>query len=394
MLAVSGAFALSPEQAVDLALRRPEIVRQIQARVELARADLIEARTWPNPELRVEREAPDSPADGPSETGIVLAQQFQLGGRRRLAREAGELGLAAAQSAAMVSRAEVRASVLDRYYTLLAAERTVVDLALYRDELTRLARIAGRRQAEGDLSGYESRRIAQLVRSTQVRLAIAQAEAATVRAELAGWITQEVPPLADHAALAPPSPAPMAELEARLGLGVGFQALARERDAAAASARAARRPMLPVTVGLGQKRFGSVTDGVAADDALVLEFSVPLPLFDRNQAAVARTAALAAEADARHAEASFAASAHLQALWRQADLLSRASHDLREDGIAQAAELSRIALLSFEAGEMDLLGLIDALDTDLQVRERAVDLELRARLATIQLDRLTQGDMP
>ena len=107
-LALPG-WALSPEQAVERALARPDIELGLRADLDLARADLVQARTWANPQLELGYEAPDSPADGPDETSVLLTQEVQLGGRRRLERIAAETGIDAAQAGA-ASAAKPRAS--------------------------------------------------------------------------------------------------------------------------------------------------------------------------------------------------------------------------------------------------------------------------------------------
>jgi cobalt-zinc-cadmium efflux system outer membrane protein len=382
--------ALSPEQAVQRALARPDLELALRAGVDLARADLIEARTRANPELRLNHESPDSPADGPDETSVLLSQAFELGGRRRLQQLAAQSGIDAAQAGAAATRAALRAEVLERYYTALAGERRVADIGAHAERLSRLVVVADRRRAAGDLSGFESRRIAQLAGSARAHLALARGEVELARGQLSGLIAAPVPDLTPDAALVPLPPQPLATLVERLDASADVLALQRRREAAAANLRAASRAAVPVTVAIGQKRIDSGTG--ASDGALLLELSVPLPLFDRNQAATARAAAQAADADARHAQARTQASARLQALWQQADTLATLAARLRRDEIPQAAELTRIALLSFEAGELDLVGLIDALDADLDARERVLDLELRARRARIELDHLTQGD--
>jgi cobalt-zinc-cadmium efflux system outer membrane protein len=383
---------LSPEQAVERALARPDIELGLRADLDLARADLVQARTWANPQLELGYEAPDSPADGPDETSVLLTQDVQLGGRRRLERIAAETGIDAAQAGAASARAALRAEVLARYYETLAGERIVADLEAHIGHLSRLAAVADRRRAVGDLSGYESRRIARLAQAAQTRLAIAQGEAELARGALSGLIAEPVPGLPAEQALAPPPPAPLDTLASRLDAASHIQALHLRREAAAAGLRAAGRPAIPVTFGVGQKRFdgGSGPDS----DAILLEVGVPLPLFDRNQAAVARAAAQTSVAEARYGQARAVAAARLQALWQQTDALTAAASRMRSDDLPQAAELTRIALVSFEAGELDLVGLVDALDADLEAREHVLDLELRARRAAIELDHLTEGAPP
>jgi len=384
--------ALTPEQAVERALSRPDIQLALQSGIDLAHAELVQARTWANPVLRVSHEDPRSPTDAPDETSVMLSQEFQMGGRRRLQRVAAELGIGTAQANAEALRAALRADVLEHYYTALAGERRVAGIGAHIERLGRLAEVADRRRDAGDLSGYESRRIGQLVQAAMARLAIAEAELEDARGGLSGLIGGQVPVLHPAASLAPPPPPPLATLAARLDDAAELRALDRRRQAAAAALRAAPRPALPVTVAMGHKRTGAGES--AANDALMLEVSVPLPLWDRNQAGVARAAAEAADADARLALRRASAEARMVATSQQADSLTALAARLRRDEIAPASELTRIALLSFEAGELELVGLIDALEADLAARERVLDLELRARRATIELEHLSQGDTP
>lgn len=385
-------MALTPEQAVDYALARDDIRLALASEVDLARAELIQARTWANPVLVVSHEDPRSPADGPDETSLLLSQEFQFGGRRRLERIAAELGIEAAQSNAEALRAALRADVMERYYSLLAGERSLAGIGAHAERLRRLVGVADRRRDAGDLSGYESRRIAQLARAAEVRLAVVRAEAEGTRAGLSGLIAAPVPVLDPTLPLAPPQPPPLAPLSGGLDDTAELRALDRRRTAASAALRAAARPALPITVGVGQKRFGD--SAAAGDDVLLLEVTVPLPLWDRNQAGVARAAARAADSESRHALKRASAHARLLAVWQQADSLSALAVRMRRDEIPQASELTRIALLSFEAGELELVGLIDALDADLAARERLLDLELRARRAAIELEHLTLGATP
>ncbi|HRQ66199.1 MAG TPA: TolC family protein [Xanthomonadaceae bacterium] len=392
-LLAGSASALSPEEAVRLALSRPENTVSMEAAVDLAHADLLEARAWPNPELRVGREDPRGADREPGETSVMLAQTLELGGRRGLTRATRELEVAAARARAEVARNELRADVLQGYYAVLAEERRVGALMAHGADLARLSRIAEKRRAAGDLSGYAQRRIAQLERSATSRLEIARGEAATQRAALQALIGQPVPPLGDVHPLAPPDPPPHQQLGESLERSALLRALSGQRDAAVAGERAARRPALPVTFGVGRKRFGGGPGG-RTDDALLLELSVPLPVFERNRAGIARNTVLAADAEARYLRTRTEVAARIEAAWQQASGLTRAARTLREQDLPESAELVRIALLSFDAGELDLPGLIDALDARLAAHEQLLDTEWRARRASIELEQLTSGDMP
>lgn len=384
----AAADTLSPGDAVRLALARPDVRQERLAVIGLAASDRLQARAWGNPELRLEREDPDSLANGTTETSVRLSQEFEVGRRRALAREAADLGLEAAQLGADAAQQVLRSEVLDRYYTLLAHQRLWDAWQQHSAALERLLLIAIRRQEAGDLSGFERRRIAQLERLAQSRLAEQDAEVRSAQTLLAASTGVPDPTPAEDLRLAPPAPARLERLHAMVSGSTQLAALERSASAAEGAARSARSPMIPITIGIGQKRFEG------GGDALLLDFAVPLPLFDRNQADITRTRALAEQARARHDRARIEAAAELTAAWFEADRLATAVAALREEGLPQAAQITRIATTSFEAGELDLVGLIDAFDSEIEAMEHTINLELRARRAALRLDRLTQGETP
>lgn len=383
--------AFSAEDAVRAALLRPEIVQSLEAEIRLAQSEWIAARTWPNPTLQVERERPGETLGTPTETSVTLAQEFDFSGRRGLQRRAGELGVAAARHNVARARRELRAEVLRRYYAALAADTRVQLRARWAEGLTELARIAARRREAGDLSGYESRRIAQTAELAAARTTEAEAEREATRERLAGLVGERARESSMRLStdLLPESLPPLEALLAALERTPELAALDAERTAAAAAARAAARLPLPVTLGVGQKRIETATGD---DDALLLEASIPLPLFDRNQAPIARTRAAAARAEGRYLLAVRDAEARLRALWGETSRLANAARRLNATTLAEAEELVRIARASFEAGELELAGLLDAYDAALDAREQVLELQQRARLALIELEQLTTGD--
>ena len=154
--------SLTADQAVQLATSQPHVRDALEAGVERARSDVLAARTWENPTLELEQEREDSAAGAPArETSVLLSQPLELGGRRGLRRDAAEQGVMAAEVAADHERARLRADVLREYYAAVAAERRGRSQQRMAQGLEALATTAGQRRAAGDLSGYESRRIAQ-----------------------------------------------------------------------------------------------------------------------------------------------------------------------------------------------------------------------------------------
>ena len=378
---------LTPEAAVRLALERPEVVAAIEAELGLARSELVAARTWPNPQLSLERVSVDRPRNEPDETSFLLSQEFELGGRRGLQRRAAELGISAAAAGAVAERQRVRLEVLRRYYAVVAAERQADAHRARILALDELARVAARRSESGDLSGYESRRIQQSGSLARIQLEEAEALQVAARQRLAGLIGSEAGPVAipESVDLLPAARSLPADGLANAELA----ALEAQRTATAAAAQAAGRPSLPVTLGVGQRRIEGPD---SSDDALVLEVSLPLPLFDRNQADRARARAESQRAESRYRMHLRETQASLEAAQTEALQLTAAASRLRAEVVPQAEALTRIARASFAEGELDLTGLLAAFDAEVEAVDRSLDLQHRARTAWIELERLTQHE--
>lgn len=390
---------LTADEAVQLAMAQPHVRARFDAGVEHARSDVLAARTWANPTLELEQEREDGDAGAPGrETSVVLSQPFELGGRRGLRRDAAEQGVAAAQANADYERARLRADVLRAYYAAVAAERRNQAQSRLGQGLQSLATAAGQRRAAGDLSGYESRRIAQAHAQSQARAAEADADARAARARLAGQVGEQ----ALTAELDPTLPTPTVPTLQDDARSAELDVLRARRDHAEARARAERRFAVPVDVGVGTKR--TEHNGLR-DEALLLQVGVPLPLFDRNQAARARAAAEASQTDADYQRALLETRARRAAVLEQATRLSASARSLLDTAVPEAERLTAIARSSYAEGELDLVGLLDAyaaeadvIDQALQQQTRALDaqleLELLAPLITAQPDPTTQGVQP
>lgn len=379
---------VSADEAVALALAQPHVQQQSAADVDSARSDVLAARAWANPQLVLSREQGNTGSlGGARETSAMLSQEIELGGRRGLRVDAAEQGVHAAELASGYERARLRADVLRVYSQAVAAERINAAHARAADGLQALAGVAGNRQRAGDLSGYESRRIAQASAQAQARAAQADAKARAARARLGGWIgevalTAELdatPPLPEIPAL--PDDARSAELDF----------LQARRQHALARARAESRAALPVNIGVGTKR---VEDTGISDNVMLFEIGMPLPLFDRNQAGRARAVAEAEYADAQYQRALLQTRSRRSAALVEATRLSASARALFEVAVPEATQLTEIARASFAEGELDLVGLLDAHRAETDVVEQALDQQARALDALLELQLLVPLTTP
>ena len=239
----------------------------------------------------------------------------------------------------------------------------------------------------GEASGYDRRRVQRELLGTRVRLATATAELARSQAELAAWldfVRDEVP--RPKGAPLPAPPPPLASLRALLHARPDLTALLTRADAAAEDLRIAQRAWIPeMTIGLGNR---VIEEARGDNDRVMLSLSMPLPVFDRGQAAAKRAAALREGLRAEHALRLARLDAALDGLWRQASQLHASALAFRREGLANSRELTGIARTAYAAGEGGVLDLIDAYRSELDTELLSLDLDHRARLARIELDQM------
>lgn len=376
--------SISADEAVRMALSRPEIRREIDAGPDIARSDVLAARTWPNPELEVAREqVADGPLGPSTETSAILTQQFDMGGRRRLYRHAAEYAEIAANATAEYERLHVKHEVLRSYHAAASAEQRVQVQTSLSAGLRELALMANLRRRAGDLSGYESRRIVQASSQSETRLARAEADAGVARAELAAWIGE----IALSASLSRAIPM-VPDIAADDARGIEVDMLRARRDHAVAEERAASRISLPVKLGIGRKR---ITQGSFSDDAVVMEVGIPLPIFDRGRAERLRAAAEAQRVSAAYQRATAQLQSRRAATLARAIRLSESARKLQDDVVPEAARLTEIARGSFAEGELDLSGLLDAYDAHASAVEQASEQRALALDALLELELLSSS---
>lgn len=377
---------LTADEAVALAWSQAHVQDEFAASIAAARGDVLSARTWANPTLSVEREELRDRASQPgSETSVLLTQPFELGGRRGARIRAAQAGVAAAQADDAYERVRLRGDVLRDYYAAVATERRMQAQDKIAGGLASLANIAGKRQREGDLSGYESRRIAQASAQAHARRTQAAAEGLAARTRLAGWIGDAAMTAELDAAITLPAIADGADTRS-----AELDALDARRAQAQAEATAARRLSLPVTLGVGTKR---IREGGASDDALLLEVGVPLPLFDRNQGERARADAELQRANAQYQRALVRTRARRAAALQEARQLVESARAMQADLVPEAARLTAIARSSFAEGELDLVGLLDAFEAEAAVVEQSLEQQGRALDALLELERLSPATL-
>lgn len=330
-------------------------IAQARAQLEAAEGRARQAGIGPNPELGVTVE--NFGGTGPyrsfrsSETTLEVSQRFELGGKRSARRAVA----AAERDAAALGLIRAQADLARDIREAHAALRAAADRAVVAEENVARARELARTAALLVDNGRDPP-LRKMRADALLAEAIAEASRTfgayrtAQRALLAlTGIADDAIAAGDSSDIAPmPAPPGTPTLEERLA--------AAERNAARARIDLARSEGVPdVTAGGGVRRFGE-----GGETALVATFSIPLPVRNRNQGAIA-----AARSDAVASEANLAqVRLDAERAWRDAAFQLTAAEErvaaLSGPGAAQALEAVRIARIGYAAGKFSLVELIDA----------------------------------
>jgi cobalt-zinc-cadmium efflux system outer membrane protein len=369
---------VTADQAVELFRTRSPRLAASKAAIDVTAADLADARIYPNPTLSIGTTNTVHGADtiGHSQDSLGVEIPILIGGQRGRRRSAAEARITAKRADVDADQARAELEIRRRFVALLAAQEKAATLAAALDDTRAVRAIVAGRQQAGAKSPYELERtdlaLAALAsRQDEAATEVAAASGALAQAVgIAGWQPHAHGPFASAGAAATAVGAQHPDLVA----GAAAQAVARAEEAVA-HAEAVPTPSLQL------QGFGT-TDPQGL--ALTVGISLPLPVFDRNQGAVARARAQqrAAELDQR------ATADELAAELARAGAVLRARRAAVErfeaDAIARLATVRTMAEASYKNGQGGIVELLDALDAITDARLR--DLELIAAALGAELD--------
>lgn len=358
-------------------------VRAIRAGVDVARAGVLAAGRWPNPRIRVDREA----AAGTTEYLTTVGQPLPITGIRGL-----EMRAASALADAAAARAEdqlrrARADLRLAFAHLVAAQSRERSLTTSRDRLRGVAEILSHREAAGDAAGFDRLRAEREVLDVEADLTVAAADRLRAQIDLASFLAAPVDPVALVAEPPVPAPSAVPDVDALMQRAESMRgdllALRKETDAARWSGLAADRRRVPEPEVIAGTKSSSAFGGSLGS---VLGVQATVPLFDRGRPEKALATARAAEAEAQ--STLMKASLRVSVAGLRAAVTERraAAERYRSAAMGSADQIERIAQVSYEAGERSILELLDAYRTTAGTRARQAQLDLAVREAEIELE--------
>ena len=372
---------VTADQAVALYRERSPRLAANRAAIDVTAADLVDARIYPNPTLSLSTTniAQGQDTFGHSQELVGIDVPILIGGQRGHRERAAEARTAAKRAEVDVDQAKAELEIRRRFLALLGAQQKLAALGTALDDAAAVRAIVAGRQQAGAKSPYELERtdlaLAALVsRREEAGTGVAAASGALAQAVgLPDWQLRAVgafkpPELAASPAIALGADHP------ELVAGTAAQAAARSEQALA-HAEAVPTPSLQL------QGFGTTDpQGIA----LTVGVAIPLPVFDRNQGAVARARAHERAAELEHR----ATGAELAADLGRALAIERARRaavvQFEADAIERLPRVRAMAEASYRAGQGGIVELLDALDAITLARLR--DIELIAAALDAALD--------
>jgi len=357
-------------------------------------AEALLAGRLPNPELSVVLE--NVAGDGAyqdtdaAELTIELSQPIELGGKRRLRREAAELGRQLATNGQTLARAETLAMTRQRFIAVLAAQDGLA-LAKEQAELADKSLAAAEERFKAGKAPLIDRLRLQ-GEASLARMAAARSERGLLTARqllAASWGDAQpgFDRVAGELATLPPAPE-LSAAEATLeqsAEAASRRILAQLRGNELAQAKARQIPDPSLSVGWRQFEESD-------EEAWLFGLSIPLPLFSQGRDEVAAASSRFNGAKAREVKARTEARSTLRAAW-QALADARAEAEVLGGQVVPAAEAGFAAAeFGYRSGKFGLLELLDAQRALFEARQQQLAARTACHLAAIELQRLQGPD--
>lgn len=342
--------------------------------VDIGRARLVEAGLLPNP--RLELSTANNLAYGSEySAGIGLSQEFPIAGRLLQQKSVARVDVARAQAEVEDAERKLAGEVASAVYRVLILDRQI-------EARQRLIEVDQHLLATAQVR-YKAAEVSELdVNIASLDLQRLQQEGVVLQSERASQLV-ELNALLGHPAdraltidesLPEPSPPEeMAVLQARaLSARPDLRAARLDADRASAEKQLAMaRRWEDWSVGVGLQQDRQVIDGAppqSIDHSLGVNLSIPLPLWNRNQAAIAEADASGAQARSRVEALKLSIASDVATAYREALTLQKV---LQGNGQTLRPVAARNVALAQQGYQQGLVTLLDVV----QAQRQAAELE-------------------
>jgi outer membrane protein, heavy metal efflux system len=386
LLVVAFGSALSAQEwteavVVQKFLEQSPRVREARARVAIVEAETRGRTLFTNPSFNYSRE-------GAGRTEFFQAEQtLPLTGRLSFLRRAGAAMVQATEADGAFSLWQARSALRQAFYRVLAAQQSESIYASGLKEIEGVIRVLAERERQGEGSKFDRLRTDRERAEMLAELALVRATAAIERSQLQAFLPDGTAiPAVSGQLESPPLTVSAAQLTQRaLAVREDYRAEQRRLEQYRLEQRAAERLRFPEPIiNAGLKR-ATVGQGVTANGPVV-GISIPLPVFNKGQAEVARYSAeqerVAARLDVLARQIRAAVEGAVQAY----TIRQRARDEYRGQLAQTGPELVKIATVGYQEGELGILQLLDAYRVHRQAQLQMLEIEAAVKEAQIELE--------
>lgn len=376
------------DELLELLRRHSPAIAAARGEIDVARAEQVQARLWPNPELRYigyGRSAGTPAAINGQQHQIELAMPLLIAGQVPARRRAAASRTRAAEASVCVSASASAGEALRGFVGLLAAQERLAILEAGDRSLAAAEELTTARASVGAQSQYDALRVAterEMFAMGYADVRSAAVEASTRLADAVGvphWRPRAIGSLEPHEDAAPSAAPPWATHGKYLP---ALEWARRSREVAYRERRVAARERWPIpTVSLGAY---VTTDGNSS--SIVASLGVPLPIFDRGQGALARARAVERAASLRETAIERAAATELGRAHEVLAVRRDAARAFRRSALTRGPQLREMAQEAYRGGAGTVLELLDAERAWLDVQLRWIDLLERLAIAELDVD--------
>jgi outer membrane protein, heavy metal efflux system len=386
--------AISLARALALTLERSPQLAAFSWDIRAAEARILQAKLLPNPEISWEGEdftrAGVQSATESMQNTLVLSQLIELGGKRGSRVREAQFDRRTAEWDYQEKRLEVLKSTALAFIDVLSGQRKV-NLA---EENVRLAEreipVTQKKVEAGQASNVELIRTNTEVATARIELTEATHDLEAARVNLAAqWGAKKATFASVSGNLEQLRPIPSLEsLKAKLQANPELAKWTTERQKREATLNLARAEAKPdLTVDAGPRLLGASR----ADMSLVAGFSIPLPLWNRNQGKIAEAEADVAKTDDEQAAAEAGAYAELNEAYQTLQRAAEEVRILRETVLPGAKSVVDQTTEGYATGRFGQLDVLDAQKSYIEARGQYVRALSDFQKAAAQIDALTAG---
>jgi cobalt-zinc-cadmium efflux system outer membrane protein len=383
---------LTLAKALALTLEHSPELSAFSWDIRSAEARIIQAKLVPNPEISIEGEnlTPSSGSQSGNEmqNTLRLSQLIELGGKSRSRLREAQFDREATQWDYQVKRLEVLKLTSTAFIDTLAAQRNV---QLAEESLTiaeTAVPVTQKRVEAGKASGVELVRTNTTVATARIELEQAKRELQTARLNLAAqWGEKKAifPTVVGNLEQVRELP-PLESLNAKLHGNPNLARWTTERQKRQATLNLVRAEAKPdLTLQAGPRVIASNP----IDVTFVAGFSIPLPLWNRNQGRIAEAEANLAKVADEGAAAETRAHADLNEAYQTLARAAEETRILRETVLPGAKSAVDQITEGYSAGRFSQLDVLDAQRSYNETRTQYVRALADYHKAQAQIDALT-----